>query len=361
MRKKIITFLLPGGSRNPVGGYKIVYEYANRLINDNYEVNIVYPATLLWKEQNIYQKLKGIVRYFYFKINKNRYLPYNWFPLDKKIKIFWTPSLEEKYIPESDYVIATARETSEYLGEYKRKYIKKIYLIQHYELWGCTEERLLKTWKLPLEKIVIAKWLEKIAKKIDEKSTLIYNGLDFNVFYIQKDIEYRDTKSLILLYHESEWKGFKYGLEAIKLLKKWYPELKVISFGAYKNPKNIPEWIEYYYSPKQDKLRELYNKASIFLGTSLGEGWGLTVSEAMQCGCAVVCTNVEGYNEMAFDEETALLCKSKNSKDMAEKIKKLIEDNNLRINIAKNGNKFIQKFTWEEAYSKFKNFIEKGE
>ena len=361
MRKKIITFLLPGGSRIPVGGYKIVYEYANRLINDNYEVNIIYPATLLWKEQNIYQKLKGIVRYFYFKINKNRYLPYNWFPLDKKIKIFWTPSLEEKYIPESDYVIATARETSEYLGEYKRKYIKKIYLIQHYELWGCTEERLLKTWKLPLEKIVIAKWLEKIAKKIDEKSTLIYNGLDFNVFYIQKDIEYRDTKSLILLYHESEWKGFKYGLEAIKLLKKWYPELKVTSFGAYKNPKNIPEWIEYYYSPTQDKLRELYNEASIFLGTSLGEGWGLTVSEAMQCGCAVVCTNVEGYNEMAFDEETALLCKSKNSKDMAEKIKKLIEDNNLRINIAKNGNKFIQKFTWEEAYSKFKNFIEKGE
>ena len=51
MRKKIITFLLPGPSKKPVGGYKIVYEYANCLINDNYDVNIVLSATILWKEQ----------------------------------------------------------------------------------------------------------------------------------------------------------------------------------------------------------------------------------------------------------------------------------------------------------------------
>ncbi|WP_286034272.1 glycosyltransferase family 4 protein [Fusobacterium necrogenes] len=361
MKKKIITFLLPGESRNPIGGYKIVYEYANRLVKDSYKVNIVYPATLLWKEQNVYQKLKGIIRYFYFKANKNRYLPYNWFPLDKKIKIFWTPALEEKYIPKSDYIVATAWQTSEYLGNYIKKYKKKIYLIQHYELWGCTEERLLNTWKLPLEKIVIAKWLKNISDRLGEKSKLIHNGLDFKKFYIEKNIEKRDKKTIICLYHENDWKGFKYGLETFKILKERYSEIRIICFGAYKNPKNLPNWIEYYYSPEQNKLRKLYNEASIFLGTSLGEGWGLTVSEAMQCGCAVVCTDVVGYNEMAFDRKTALLCESKNFEDMARKIGELLDNNELRMKIAKAGNKFIQKFTWEEAYSKFKNFIEEGE
>ena len=358
MGKKIITFLLPGGSRNPVGGYKIVYEYANRLIKDNYEVNIIYPATLLWKEQNIYQKLKGIVRYFYFKVNKNRYLPYNWFPLDKKIKIFWTPTLEEKYIPKSDYVIATACQTSEYLNKYKNTNIKKFYLIQGYETWSYSEEKLLKTWKYPLNKIVVSKWLKEIAINLNEEAELIYNGLDFEKFYIESEIEKRKNKNIIFLYHEGEIKGTKYAIEALKELKIRDNEIRIRSFGAYKNPKNLPSWIEYYYSPSQSKLRELYNEASIFLGTSLGEGWGLTVAEAMQCGCAVVCTNVVGYNEMAFDGETALLCESKNSKDMIEKIEKLIENTDLRIRIAKNGNKFIQLFTWEKAYNSFKFLID---
>lgn len=358
MGRKIITFLLPGGSRNPVGGYKIVYEYANRLIKDNYEVNIIYPATLLWREQNIYQKLKGVVKYFYFRVNKSRYLPYNWFSLDKKIKIFWTPTLEEKYIPKSDCVIATACQTSEYLNEYKNINIKKFYLIQGYETWSYSEEKLLKTWKYPLNKIVISKWLKEIAISLNEKVELIYNGLDFEKFYIENEIEKRKNKNIIFLYHENEIKGTKYAIEALKELKIRDNEIRVRSFGAYKNPKNLPNWIEYYYSPTQSKLRELYNESSIFLGTSLGEGWGLTVAEAMQCGCAVVCTNVVGYNEMAFNGETALLCESKNSKDMVEKIEKLIKNDDLRIKIAKNGNKFIQLFTWEKAYNSFKFLID---
>ena len=41
---KSINFLLPSGSLRPIGGFKVVFEYANRLIADGYNVNIVYPA-----------------------------------------------------------------------------------------------------------------------------------------------------------------------------------------------------------------------------------------------------------------------------------------------------------------------------
>ena len=127
--KKVVTFLLPGGSKEPVGGYKVVYEYANRLVNDGYNVNIILPATLLWKEQSLKEKVKGIIRFFYFDIFKNKYLPYKWFPLDKNIKVYWTPTLEEKYIPKSNYIFATAWQTAEYLNKYSELKGKKYYLI----------------------------------------------------------------------------------------------------------------------------------------------------------------------------------------------------------------------------------------
>lgn len=359
--KKVVTFLLPGGSKEPVGGYKVVYEYANRLINDGYNVNIVFPATLLWKEQSIKEKIKGIVKYFYFGIFKGKYLPYNWFPLNKNIKIYWTPTLEEKYIPKSDYIFATAWQTAEYLNKYSNLREKNFYLIQHYELWGCSEERLLNTWKMPLKKIVISNWLKKIGDNLGETTYLINNGLDFNKFGRDIYIEDRNPKNILLLYHESEWKGFRYGLEALKIVKEKYNDIEVNCFGAFKNPKNLPSWINYYYSPAQNKLRELYNNASVFVGTSLGEGWGLTVSEAMQCGCAVACTDVVGYKEVAHQYRTALLCESKNGKALAENIIKLISNNELRRTIADNGYFEIQQYTWEIAYGKLKHLLEQKE
>lgn len=37
-----ICFVLPGVARQPVGGYKMAYEYANRLVKENHDVSILY-------------------------------------------------------------------------------------------------------------------------------------------------------------------------------------------------------------------------------------------------------------------------------------------------------------------------------
>ena len=211
---------------------------------------------------------------------------------------------------------------------------------------------------MSFRKIVIVSWLQEKAKEIGEKTYLINNGLDFNKFGRDIYIEDRNPKNILLLYHEAEWKGFKHGLEALKIVKEKYNDIEVNCFGAFKNPKNLPSWIKYYYSTSQNKLRELYNSASIFVGTSLGEGWGLTVSEAMQCGCAVACTDVVGYTEVAHQYRTALLCESKNKEALAENIIKLIKNKELRKLISDNGYFEIQQYTWKKAYKKLKEILE---
>jgi glycosyltransferase involved in cell wall biosynthesis len=358
---KTINFVLPGPGANPIGGYKIVYEYANRLIKDGYKINIIHSATLLWKERDIKTKIKGIIKYPYFKMVKKKQEPYNWFPLDKKINLYWVPTLEEKYIPDADITFATACETAVYVNQYGSKKGEKYYLIQHFEDWYFSKERVLETWKFQMEKIVIAKWLEKIGKEISVSTTLINNGLDFEKFSLDIPYHLKNKKQIIMLYHNSDWKGSKIGLQAIEKIKKVVEDLEVILFGVPQRPDNLPKYIQYYNSPTQEKLRELYNNSAIFLGTSYGEGWGLTVSEAMQCGCAVVCTDVNGYNEMVCQEKTGLLSKAGDSEGLAENIIRLMNNDELRIKLAKNGNEFIQQFTWERAYGKFKALIEKRE
>ena len=85
----------------------------------------------------------------------------------------------------------------------------------------------------------------------------------------------------------------------------------------------------------------------------------LPPAEAMQCGCALVCTDIGGFALYAKDNETALINKVYDVEQMANNIESLIRDDDLRQKIAKTGNEFIKTFTWEKAYVSFKAEIEK--
>lgn len=82
---KEITFILPGKEDKPVGGYKIVYEYANRFANADYKVNLIYHHIELdYKDRNLFLRVK---RYFGFLYHRARH-HYNageWFNLSSKI------------------------------------------------------------------------------------------------------------------------------------------------------------------------------------------------------------------------------------------------------------------------------------
>ena len=73
--KKRVVILFPGSAHRPIGGHKVVYEYANRFVADGYEVDMVYPAfkyrygkfqlgEFLWRFS--YATLNYIIRYLFF-------------------------------------------------------------------------------------------------------------------------------------------------------------------------------------------------------------------------------------------------------------------------------------------------------
>ena len=345
-----ITFVLPGHGKTPVGGFKVVYEYANCLCDRGHAVTIVHPAMLEidtpWRDRP-----KKYVRYIQRSVDKS-YLPRNWFRLDKRVHVCWVASLMEKNIPNADIVIATAWQTADWIARYDKRKGRKYYLIQDMEDWSGSKDRVLATWQLPMRKIVISKWLQDIAEQVGQASTYIPNGLDFSAFDVDNGFDKRTSHSVLMLNHHLERKGISDGLAALDIARQNYPDLEVTLFGVPKG-RLLPKWITYYRTPDQKKLRELYNKTAIFLAPSRSEGWGLTASEAMMCGAAVVGTDIGGHREFMVDGFTALLAPARDPAALAERLLVLLSNFDLRVNIARNGHQFIQRFTWDKAVDAF--------
>ncbi len=348
---KRITFVLPGSSGKPSGGSRIVYEYANRLSRRGHRVCVVHaPVNRVdpdWKMLG-----KALIR-FPQRLLDRSYRPDRWFHVDPNVEVRWVPTLSARFILDADVVIATAWKTAEWVANYPKEKGRKFYFIQSYENWDAPESRVDATWKLPMTKIVIARWLHSMVQGMGESAAYVPNAIDHDRFYLEINPSSREPCRLVMLYHNHPWKGTGDGLRAIETLKQMKPELQVALFGVPERPHDLPPWIEYYCNPPQDALRKLYNEAGLFLAPSHSEGWGLTALEAMACGSAVVATDNEGHLEFVEDGKNAILVKPGDTQGMAKALALLIDDEALRVSLGISAAKTAETFAWEESVRRF--------
>jgi glycosyltransferase involved in cell wall biosynthesis len=352
-----ITFVLPGWSiRKPVGGFKVVYEYANRLSERGHQINIVHPLLLFPQEARFKQKIKRYALWtakYFLRNNKVK-----WFSIFPKVNMLIVGSLEEKNIPKGDVLIATAWQTAEWVNQYDQNKGRKFYLIQGYEIWSGDEKRVRITWKFPLEKITVSKWLKDMAEEMGEQvSGYIPNGLDFDHFRLINPIKNRVPKTVAMLFSKIDCKGSNDGIKALNLVKKRIPDFRAVFFGVSPKGKGIPKWVKYHKNPSSKRLLNIYNSCSIFLAPSWHEGWSLPPAEAMACGCAVVSTDCGGILEYAEHEVNALLSPPEDPQALAQNILRLLGDDDLRMKLARAGYEQIQKFTWDKAVIKLEEVL----
>jgi len=259
-------------------------------------------------------------------------------------------------------IVSTAWQTAEYVYSCPGCKGQKFYLIQDYEKYfpGAIPERVDATWRLPLEKIVTAKWLAEIARDFGEHATIIPCGLDFEAFAVDQPIEQRNPFHVVMLYHEDVRKGSVVGIEALKALRTEIPELVATLFGTFPRPMELPGWINYCHLPTRKQLRKLYNDAAIFMSPSLVEGWGLPCCEAAQCGAALCVSDVGGHREYAIPHETALVCPPNDTFALKEIVKTLIYDNQQRITLARNASVYMQRYSWDNSVNLFEKLLVSG-
>jgi glycosyltransferase involved in cell wall biosynthesis len=97
-------------------------------------------------------------------------------------------------------------------------------------------------------------------------------------------------------------------------------------------------------------LPALYTLADLFAFPSFYEGFGLPVLEAMACGTPVICADNSSLPEVAG--EAALTVGAEQTEALAEGMRRLLADEELRRQLAQRGTVQAGKFTWQEAARK---------
>ena len=154
------------------------------------------------------------------------------------------------------------------------------------------------------------------------------------------------------MHHDYGWKGYDDAIEAVKIMRSRNYKIDLVVFGEkLKEPFDLYEKagfkFEYHYRPTGDALRHIYASCGIFICASWYEGSGLPAMEAMACGATLVTTDTGGSWDYALHEETALVSPAKQPEQLADNLARVMDDEKLRNELAENGCKKINEFSWE--------------
>lgn len=109
---------------------------------------------------------------------------------------------------------------------------------------------------------------------------------------------------------------------------------------------------------EEEAAVRLYNGAEVFIFPSLAEGFGMPNIEAMACGCPVITSGIFAIPEVVGD--AALIMKDpKDEKDLADKIEKLITDEEVRKDLIARGLERAKRYrSWEPSAKKMLEIYE---
>lgn len=196
-------------------------------------------------------------------------------------------------LPDADIIVATWWKTAEWVAALPPEKGRKVYLLQDYETFDRQIEDVVATYSLPIRKIAVSGYIREAVAQYDGAGQIavIPNSVDLTHFNAPPRAR-NQTLRAGFVYTNSPRKNVGLALEALRLAKARLPHLQVLAFGGKPASEKLPlpEWVDYHISPPQARIPELYAACDLWLFTSLHEGFGLPLLEAMACRTPVLAT-----------------------------------------------------------------------
>lgn len=210
-----------------------------------------------------------------------------------------------------------------------------------------------------------------------EKIRVLYGGIDIDKFKFseRRKKEKDDTLRILMCGRFVEKKGFYYGIKAFYNLSKRNNDLELNIVGGGVLEKKLKSLVQkldigkrvhFLGAKPPSDIPMVMGESNIFLSPNVTsrkgdkEGIPNTIKEAMATGLPVVSTFHAGIPELVKNEETGFLVSEKDINALTEKLNLLIEKQDLRERMGKNGRKVIEnKFNLSRQIRKLEKIYKK--
>jgi lipopolysaccharide heptosyltransferase II len=194
----------------------------------------------------------------------------------------------------------------------------------------------------------------------EDNIELIYNGVDVERFktefsdsekdYLRRSLGLRPGRVIGAIGRLSSVKGYEYLIEAFKRLLDKYDDIQLLIVGdgpERDRLKSLCSDLDVEKSVKFSKPRLdtplLLSLTDIFVSSSVQEGLGLSLAEALASAKPVVASDVGGVRSLVKDNETGLLVPPRDSGAIADAVSVLLEDLGLVNRLSMNGRNLIER------------------
>jgi glycosyltransferase involved in cell wall biosynthesis len=257
-----------------------------------------------------------------------------------------------------------------YYNNFLLKFIKMPYVLTVYDLisekYNYKNTRFKKSELIKKASHIICisketrKDLIKFYKVDKKKISVIYLGVEENKELILKKKNY-----ILFVGSRSRYKNFVNFIKAFSQSEYLVTNYKVFCFGSIKFNLGEMELFEklkikknmIFKSGNEKMLDRAYQNASLFVSSSIQEGFGLTPLEAMRCGCPVICSDIPIFKEILGN--SCAYINPKKIIDIQQKMESLLKSKAKQNLLIKRGFSKTEQFTWEKCSLKTINVYKK--
>lgn len=360
---------------------------SNYLVNKGYDVSIICTRTKVKEDRELYGLDNKVKVIFTNKKSILKKVIYRLLiflkKLNHKFKFLHKETLNfiysflykkdiEKILAEKsfDIVIGCGGFYTKLLSLIKNETIKKIgwqhsSYDRYFNVHFLNEDEIVQEMFENIDEYIVLtiddKEKLKNLKKVETK--VIYNPIGFK----QENKSNLENKKFIALGRLNKLKGFDLLIDSFyefnKKNKEW--TLDIVGEGSEKESLeeqikklNLQKFVRVL--PRTNKVKEVYQEASVYCMSSRAEGWGLVILEAMESGLPIISYDMPCIREIAQDDEVVII-ENGNYKEYAEAMLELAERKDKRENLAKKSIEIAKRFSIENIGKQWEKLFEELE
>jgi GT2 family glycosyltransferase/glycosyltransferase involved in cell wall biosynthesis len=210
---------------------------------------------------------------------------------------------------------------------------------------------VLDSYRPEFRYMTISSWNRERLRELDLDAELIPPGIDLENFRPRADIARREDM-VLAIGRTNPLKNLPLTLAGWRSLR---PQPELCLFGI--EPELAQPGIRYVDTPSDEQVNELFCEATVFVQTSVHEGFALPPLEAMATGAAVVCTDAHGNRDFCVDGVNCLMPEP-TSAAVGEALSRLLDDAELRAELGSAGIETAQEYAWERRIDALESFFE---